>query len=692
VDGASPVHATESLDSGVVAAPPDLTKRRVLVIIGALMLGMFLAALDQTVVSTALPTIVGDLRGGSHLTWVITAYLLSSTVSTPLWGKLGDLYGRKGFFQAAIVIFLIGSILSGLSQSMLELIVFRSLQGLGGGGLMVGAQTIVGDIVSPRDRGRYMGLFMAMFGVTTVIGPLIGGLFVEYASWRWIFYINMPIGVIALFVTGTTLPSALTRVRRIIDYLGTGLLAAAATALVLFTSLGGTDYAWGSPPMVGLAVAGVVLTFLFVLAERRASEPVIPLHLFANKVFSSTSAIGFVVGFAMFGAMSFLPLFFQIVRGTSPTESGLRLFPMMGGLLVASVGSGQIVSRWGRYKVFPVVGTALITVGLYLMSGIGVTTSESLIGIYMAIFGIGLGLVMQVLVVAVQNAVSYEELGTATSSVTFFRMIGGSFGTAIFGAIFANVLTGNLIRDLHGIKVPSSLSAQIDNPTLIARASPAVRLGISQAIAHSVDKVFLIGAPIAFVAFLLSWLLPEVPLRKSVRTTVDAGEGFAVPDARTSLDQIELNLERIASRENRVELYRSLAERAGVALSPKSCWLLYRVADHPDCSPDEVAARVRADPGIIEIGLEGLIEAGLVAWDARTDESGTRRLHVTSAGADAVDRLTAARRAGLTELLEGWDVSAHPEVAAMVSQLAVTLLADDEKLLADARPVSVTPT
>jgi EmrB/QacA subfamily drug resistance transporter len=673
-------------------APPDLTKRRVLVIIGALMLGMFLAALDQTVVSTALPTIVGDLRGGSHLTWVITAYLLSSTVSTPLWGKLGDLYGRKGFFQAAIVIFLIGSILSGLSQSMLELIVFRSLQGLGGGGLMVGAQTIVGDIVSPRERGRYMGLFMAMFGVTTVIGPLIGGLFVEYASWRWIFYINMPIGVIALFVTGTTLPSALTRVRRIIDYLGTGLLAAAATALVLFTSLGGTDYAWGSPPIVGLAFAGVVLTVLFVLAERRASEPVIPLHLFANKVFSSTSAIGFVVGFAMFGAMSFLPLFFQIVRGTSPTESGLRLFPMMGGLLLASVGSGQIVSRWGRYKVFPVVGTAFITVGLYLMSGIGVATSESLIGVYMAIFGIGLGLVMQVLVVAVQNAVSYEELGTATSSVTFFRMIGGSFGTAIFGAIFANVLTGNLIRDLHGIKVPSSLSAQIDNPTLIARASPAVRLGISQAIAHSVDKVFLIGAPIAFVAFLLSWLLPEVPLRKSVRTTVDAGEGFAVPDARTSLDQIELNLERIASRENRVELYRSLAERAGVALSPKSCWLLYRVADHPACSPDEVAARVRADPGIIEIGLQGLIEAGLVAWDAPTDESDTRRLHVTASGADAVDRLTSARRAGLTELLEGWDVSAHPEVAAMVSQLAVTLLADDEKLLADARPVSVTPT
>jgi DNA-binding MarR family transcriptional regulator len=490
----------------------------------------------------------------------------------------------------------------------------------------------------------------------------------------------MPIGVVALFVTGAALPSALTRVSRIIDYLGTALLAAAATAFVLFTSLGGTDYPWGSPGMIGLAASGVVLTVLFVLAERRASEPVIPLHLFANKVFTSTSAIGFVVGFAMFGAMSFLPLFFQIVKGTSPTASGLRLFPMMGGLLVASIGSGQIVSRWGRYKVFPVVGTALISVGLYLMSGIGVATSELLIAVYMVIFGLGLGLVMQVLVVAVQNAVSYEELGT------FFRMIGGSFGTAVFGAIFANVLTGNLLRYLRGITIPANLGAQIDNPTLIAHTSPAVHLAISEAIAHSVDKVFLIGTPIAFVAFLLSWLLPEVELRKSVRT-VEAGEGLAVQEPLTSLEQIQLNLERIASRENRGELYRGLAERAGLSLAPKAVWLLYRVADHPDCSVDEVAERVKADRAVIEPGLQHLIEAGFIAREAQADESGSRRLHLTAAGADAVDQLTAARRSGLTELLEGWDVGAHPEVAAMVSQLATALLADDDKMLADARPV-----
>ena len=296
----------------------DLPRRRVLIIIGALLLGMFLAALDQTIVSTALPTIVGDLHGASHLTWVVTAYLLASTVSTPLWGKLGDQYGRKTFFQAAIVIFLAGSALSGFSHSMLELIAFRAIQGLGGGGLMIGAQAIVGDIVSPRERGRYMGLFGAVFGVATVLGPLLGGFFVEYLSWRWVFYINIPIGVVALFVTAAQLPGHLQRVHHVIDYLGTVLLTLATTALVLFTSLGGTTYRWGSAPIIAMATAGVVLTILFLLVESRAAEPVIPLGLFANRVFSAASAVGFVMGFAMFGALTFLPIFFQDARGLSP--------------------------------------------------------------------------------------------------------------------------------------------------------------------------------------------------------------------------------------------------------------------------------------------------------------------------------------------------------------------------------------
>ena len=527
---------SDTLTEQTGAAPvTDLTHRRVLVIIGALMLGLFLAALDQTIVSTALPTIVADLHGASHLSWVVVAYLLAATVSTPLWGKLGDQYGRKIFFQAAILIFLVGSVCSGLSHTMVQLIAFRAIQGLGGGGLMVGTQAIVGDIVPPRDRGRYQGLFGAVFGVASIAGPLLGGVFVEQLSWRWIFYINVPIGAVALLVVASRVPGNLRRIHHVIDYLGTVVLVLAAGCLVLFTSLGGTTYPWGSARIIGLGVAGAVFTAIFALVERRAAEPVLPLHLFSDRTFTVANFVGFIVGFAMFGSITYLPAFFQIVRGESPTISGLQLLPLMAGMLVVSIGSGQVISRTGRYRIFPIVGTFGITLGLFLLSRLGVGTSTALAALYMLVLGLGLGAVMQVLVLIVQNAVPYSELGVATSGATFFRSIGGSFGAAIFGAVFSNVLVGNLARHLHGNKLPNGLNSASVTPAILDKLPPALHHGFVAAYAQSIQTVFIIAAPIGLIAFVAAWLIPHVELRRGTGAapTVTDPKTEKVPDART---------------------------------------------------------------------------------------------------------------------------------------------------------------
>ena len=481
------------------------------VIFSALMLVVLLASLDQTIVSTALPTIVGDLGGLSHLSWVVTAYLLAATVTGPLYGKFGDLYGRKVVLQTAIVLFLVGSALCGLAQNMAELISFRALQGLGAGGLMVVAIAVVGDVIPPRDRGRYQGLFGAVFGVSTVVGPLLGGFFVDNLSWRWIFYVNLPIGAVAFAVIGATFHSRPERVQHAIDYLGAALLAGGLACLVLFTSLGGTTYAWGSIEIVALAVVGVVLLAAFPFAERRAKEPILPLSLFRSRIFVVCSAIGFIIGCALFGSVTFLPLFLQIVREKSPTSSGLQLTPMMAGLLVTSIASGQLISRLGKYKVFPIVGTAVMTVGMALLSQLDVHTTVTQTALYMLVVGFGLGMVMQVLVLAVQNAVEPRVMGVATSGAIMFRQIGGSVGIAVFGAIFANRLRANLADALP----PGAHGPKTVAPATVKHLPPHLHTVYIDAFAHSLHPVFLVGAVIAVLSFVLTWFLHEVPLRRT---------------------------------------------------------------------------------------------------------------------------------------------------------------------------------
>ncbi|MFD5542729.1 MDR family MFS transporter, partial [Streptomyces sp. NPDC127079] len=551
----------------------------VLVPIGALLLGLLLAALDQTIVSTALPTIVSDLGGLEHLSWVVTAYLLASTAATPLWGKLGDQYGRKRLYQLAIVIFLIGSALCGMAQNMGELIGFRAVQGLGGGGLMVLSMAIVGDLVPPRERGRYQGLFGAVFGATSVLGPLLGGVLTEQLSWRWVFYVNLPVGVVALVVIAAALHLPRRTAHHVIDYLGTVLIAAVATCLVLVASLGGTSWAWGSARIIGLAVLGVVLAVAFVAVERRAAEPVLPLGLFGIRTFTLAALISFIVGFAMFGALTYLPTFLQVVHGISPTLSGVHMLPMVVGLLLSSTLSGQIVSRTGRWKVFPVAGTAVTTIGLLLLHRLDEHSSTAGMSACFFVFGLGLGLVMQVLVLIVQNSVSYEDLGVATSGVTFFRSIGASFGVAVFGSVFASRLAGQLADAFRGLRLPPGVSpdALKADPRGIAVLPPALRPAALHAYASSITDVFLYAAPVAALGFVLAWFLKEDRLRGSV-TAPDVSETLPPnPVQRSSYEECCRALSLLGTREGRREVYRKINERAGVDLLPAAGWLLLRI-------------------------------------------------------------------------------------------------------------------
>ncbi|WP_405964431.1 MFS transporter [Streptomyces sp. NBC_00723] len=665
------------LDAHSRAADPraEHVSGNVLVSIGALLLGMLLAALDQTIVSTALPTIVSELGGMEHLSWVVTAYLLASTAATPLWGKLGDQYGRKRLFQTAIVIFLIGSALCGMAQNMPQLIAFRALQGLGGGGLMVLSMAIVGDLVPPRDRGRYQGLFGAVFGATSVLGPLLGGVFTEHLSWRWVFYVNLPVGVVALAVIATVLHIPRKSTKHVIDYLGTFLIAAVATCLVLVASLGGTTWDWASPQIVGLAVLGVLLAVAFVAVERRAAEPVLPLKLFRIRTFTLSAVISFIVGFAMFGAMTYLPTFLQVVQGVSPTLSGVHMLPMVAGLLLASTASGQIVSRTGRWKVFPVAGTGVTTLGLLLLHRLDEHSSTGAMSTCFFVFGLGLGLVMQVLVLIVQNAVGYEDLGVATSGATFFRSIGASFGVAIFGTIFSGRLGDKLTDAFEGVRLPSGVSVDglESDPRGIAELPSALRPQALDAYASAITDVFLYAAPVALVGFVLAWFLKEDPLRGSV-TAPDVTETLASnPVERSSYDEVCRALSVLGTREGRREIYRKITALAGQDLLPASSWLLLRMKRYGSVEPSVLSENSTVPLPVIIEAVRQIEGRGLAVREGLD-------MMLTAEGREVADRLAEVREESLAELLGDWWGPDRPtDLVQLVKELNSELCGSDRE-------------
>ncbi|OBH52199.1 MFS transporter [Mycobacterium mantenii] len=560
--------ASGAAPSGELISP----QRRNLIFI-AIVLGMLLAALDQTIVATALPTIVANLGDAGHQSWVVTSYLLASTIVTALVGKLGDVFGRKRVFQSAVIFFVAGSILCGLAQSMAMLVGARALQGIGGGAITVTASALIGEVVPLRERGRYQGILGAVFGVTTVIGPLLGGYFTDYLSWRWAFWVNVPISVVVIFVAAAAIPALTASTKPVIDYAGITFVGLGAAGLTLATSWGGTLYPWGSPTIVGLFVGAAVALGVFVAVERRAAEPILPIRLFASPVFTVCCVLSFVVGFAMLGAMTFLPTYMQYVNGVSATTSGLRTLPMVLGMLVTSTGSGTIVGRTGRYKIFPVAGTALMALAFLLMSRMQPSTSAVIQSLYLVILGAGIGLSMQVLILIVQNTSNFEDLGVATSGVTFFRTIGSSFGAAIFGSLFVNFLNRRIGPALAASGAPPSA---VSSPGALHRQPHEVAAPIVAAYAESLTQVFFWAAPVAVVGFVLALFLREIPLRDIHDSTVDLGDAFGMPTTETPDQMLENAIARMLRGETGMRL-RSIAMRPDCRLDVAGLWGVLRI-------------------------------------------------------------------------------------------------------------------
>ncbi len=613
-----------------------------------------MAALDQTIVSTALPTIVDDLGGAGHMAWVVTSYLLAEAIATALAGKFGDLFGRKLVFQLSGLIFIVGSMVSGLANGMLMLIIARAIQGVGAGGLMVTAMALIADVIPLRDRGKYQGALGAVFGVATVVGPTLGGLFTDHATWRWCFYVNVPIAIVMIAVAARAIPHVRTVIRPIIDYAGIALVAIGVACLILGLEWGGQQYAWGSAMIIGLFIAAVILLTAFVFVEMRATEPMLPMHLFRSNVFTVCSILSFIVGFAMLGAMTYLPSYLQYVDGVSATASGLRTLPMVAGLFVMSILSGQVVGKTGRYKYFPVVGTAVMAVGLGLMSTMGRGTGIWRESLYMLILGMGIGLSMQVLTIVVQNTVPYSDLGTATSGVTFFRTLGSTFGTAIFGTLYNNQIGPNLREALA--KVPGVPAAAAQSPQALRKLPEAQANPIIDAYATSIDYVFRWVVPVAIVGFLVSWLLKEVPLRDSIRgEATDVGGGFSVPESPDRLVLLEQSLSGVMRRMRADKVPEPLVHAvADTPLTRDQLWAIGQVQmQHRARGEATLEAIARAHwmpPEALEPVYEKAVRLGTLEFD------GTQ-IHLTEAGHAEADRVRAAWRNWVCTQIDDWNCS-----------------------------------